>query len=208
MAVLPKHWWAGREFDKPLTDPPLGSGPYRVGQFRVRPHPVDGARARRLVEGSADRRADWPISTPGAPNISATRRWRWRRSRPARSISASENIAKEWATAYDFPGGAEGAGEEGAAAPPPADGHAGLRHEHAPAAVQGCPGAPRAGDGVRFRMGQRQPVLWRLHPHQQLFQQQRPRLERHSRGRRAGVAGTSIATSCRRTCSPSRSSCR
>ena len=26
MPVLPKHWWAGRDFDKPLTDPPLGSG--------------------------------------------------------------------------------------------------------------------------------------------------------------------------------------
>ena len=33
MPVMPKHWWAGREFDKPLTDPPLGSGPYRVGRF-------------------------------------------------------------------------------------------------------------------------------------------------------------------------------
>jgi microcin C transport system substrate-binding protein len=33
MPVLPKHWWAGREFDHPLTDAPLGSGPYRVGKF-------------------------------------------------------------------------------------------------------------------------------------------------------------------------------
>jgi len=24
MQVLPKHWFAGRDFDKPLTDPPLG----------------------------------------------------------------------------------------------------------------------------------------------------------------------------------------
>ncbi len=31
------------------------------------------------------------------------RRWSGRRSRPGRSISASENVAKEWATAYDFP---------------------------------------------------------------------------------------------------------
>ena len=33
MAVLPKHWWDGRDFAKPLTEPPLGSGPYRVGKF-------------------------------------------------------------------------------------------------------------------------------------------------------------------------------
>ena len=87
-----------------------------------------------------------------------------------------------------LPCGAEGAGEEGTAAPPSADRHARLRHEHPPAAVQGCPGAARAGDGVRFRMGQRQPVLWRLYPHQELFQQQRTRLERHPGGRRTGVA--------------------
>jgi microcin C transport system substrate-binding protein len=33
MPILPEHWWAGRDFDKPLTDPPLGSGPYKVGHF-------------------------------------------------------------------------------------------------------------------------------------------------------------------------------
>ena len=33
LPVLPKHWWQGRDFDRPLTDPPLGSGPYRIGHF-------------------------------------------------------------------------------------------------------------------------------------------------------------------------------
>ena len=33
MQVLPKHWWEGRDFSRPLTDPPLGSGPYRVDHF-------------------------------------------------------------------------------------------------------------------------------------------------------------------------------
>ena len=33
MPVLPEHWWKGRDFTKPLTDPPLGSGPYRVDHF-------------------------------------------------------------------------------------------------------------------------------------------------------------------------------
>ncbi len=38
MPVLPKHWWQGRDFAAPLTEPPLGSGPYRDRPFRVRPH--------------------------------------------------------------------------------------------------------------------------------------------------------------------------
>ena len=29
MPVLPKHFWEGRDFGEPLTDMPLGSGPYR-----------------------------------------------------------------------------------------------------------------------------------------------------------------------------------
>ncbi len=33
LQVLPEHWWRGRDFTAPLTEPPLGSGPYRVGSF-------------------------------------------------------------------------------------------------------------------------------------------------------------------------------
>ena len=33
MAILPRHWWEGRDFTQPLTEPPLGSGPYRIGRF-------------------------------------------------------------------------------------------------------------------------------------------------------------------------------
>jgi microcin C transport system substrate-binding protein len=33
LAILPKHWWEGRDFAKTLLDPPLGSGPYKVGKF-------------------------------------------------------------------------------------------------------------------------------------------------------------------------------
>lgn len=33
LSVLPKHWWEGREFGETHLDPPLGSGPYRVGKF-------------------------------------------------------------------------------------------------------------------------------------------------------------------------------
>ena len=103
MPVLPKHWWDGRDFDKPLTDPPLGSGPYRVGHFEF-------GRSLSSIACPTVWSKDLPTDAGAEqfrhacePNISATRRWRWRRSRPGRSISASENIAKQWATAYDFP---------------------------------------------------------------------------------------------------------
>ncbi len=30
LAVLPKHYWEGRKFDKTTLEPPLGSGPYKI----------------------------------------------------------------------------------------------------------------------------------------------------------------------------------
>ena len=33
LPVLPEAWWSTRDFTKPLTEPPLGSGPYRVERF-------------------------------------------------------------------------------------------------------------------------------------------------------------------------------
>lgn len=42
LAVLPKHWWEGtdasgkkRDATAPTLEPPLGSGPYRIGSFRA-----------------------------------------------------------------------------------------------------------------------------------------------------------------------------
>ena len=34
LPVLPKHYWQGRDFSKGSLEPPLGSGPYRIGQVR------------------------------------------------------------------------------------------------------------------------------------------------------------------------------
>jgi microcin C transport system substrate-binding protein len=42
LPVFPKHWWEGkdasgtqRNFAEPTTEPPLGSGPYKVGKFEL-----------------------------------------------------------------------------------------------------------------------------------------------------------------------------
>lgn len=33
LSILPKHFWDGRDFNAALTEPPPGSGPYRIGKF-------------------------------------------------------------------------------------------------------------------------------------------------------------------------------
>ena len=33
MPIFPKHYWANRDIEKTTMEPPLGSGPYRVGEF-------------------------------------------------------------------------------------------------------------------------------------------------------------------------------
>lgn len=35
LPVLPKHYWAGRDFEKTTLEPPLGSGPYRIKSFEA-----------------------------------------------------------------------------------------------------------------------------------------------------------------------------
>ncbi len=35
LPVLPKHWWAERNFDQTSLERPLGSGPYEVGRFEA-----------------------------------------------------------------------------------------------------------------------------------------------------------------------------
>lgn len=33
LAILPKHYWQARDFSKTTLEPPLGSGPYKIGKF-------------------------------------------------------------------------------------------------------------------------------------------------------------------------------
>ena len=35
LPVLPEHYWEGRDFNRNGLEPPLGSGPYRIGQVRA-----------------------------------------------------------------------------------------------------------------------------------------------------------------------------
>lgn len=102
MPILPKHWWVGRDFDRPLTDPPLGSGPYRIGRYEM---------GRTMV---LDRVPDyWGAylpTTAGLNNFDHIRTEYFRDATVALEAFKAgqvdwrmENISKNWATAYDFP---------------------------------------------------------------------------------------------------------
>ncbi len=36
--IMPKHYWAGRDFTKTTIEPPLGSGPYKIGELVLGRH--------------------------------------------------------------------------------------------------------------------------------------------------------------------------
>lgn len=102
MPVLPKHWWVGREFDKPLTDPPLGSGAYTVGRFEF-------GRSLAMQRVPNVWSKDLPVMR-GTANFDTRRTEYFRDGTVALEAFKAgqidfreENIAKEWATAYDFP---------------------------------------------------------------------------------------------------------
>jgi microcin C transport system substrate-binding protein len=102
MPVLPKHWWNGRDFSKPLTDPPLGSGPYSIGQFEF----GRTVTYKRVPNW-------WAEAMPtgiGRFNFDTMRTEYFRDATVALEAFKAgsidfrqENISKQWATAYDFP---------------------------------------------------------------------------------------------------------
>jgi microcin C transport system substrate-binding protein len=102
MPVLPRHWWDGRDFARPTLDVPLGSGPYRIERFEA----GRSVTYRRVPDYWA---RDLPTSR-GTSNFDAMRYEYFRDSTVALEAFKAgqidfrtENTAKDWATAYDFP---------------------------------------------------------------------------------------------------------
>jgi microcin C transport system substrate-binding protein len=102
LPVLPRHWWEGRDFARPLLEPPLGSGPYRIERFEA----GRGITYARVPDY-------WGRDLPtmkGTANFDRIRYEYFRDTTVALEAFKAgqidfrtENIAKEWATAYDFP---------------------------------------------------------------------------------------------------------
>lgn len=107
MAVLPKHYWQTRDFEKTTLEPPLGSGPYKFGAFE----------AGRYVQ--YDRVDDYwgkdLAVNVGKANFDALRYEYFRDENVMVEAFKGgvidlrvENISKVWATAYDIPEVANG----------------------------------------------------------------------------------------------------
>ncbi len=107
LPVLPKHWWAGRDFSAPLTEPPLGSGPYRVGHFEFG-HSITMERVPNY----------WGRNLPfarGLYNFDKIRTEYFRdtdvqfEAFKAGQVDWRQELSgKAWATRYDFPAIARG----------------------------------------------------------------------------------------------------
>ncbi|WP_417668379.1 extracellular solute-binding protein [Roseibium sp.] len=114
LTVMPKHWWEGtnekgekRDIASGLQEAPLGSGPYKVKDFAF--------NRRVTYERVTDYWGkDLPVRV-GANNFDEIRYDSYRDS--AVLLEAfkgdqydwrNENVAKNWATAYDFPAAREG----------------------------------------------------------------------------------------------------
>ncbi|CCD92801.1 putative oligopeptide transporter subunit; periplasmic-binding component of ABC superfamily transporter [Bradyrhizobium sp. ORS 375] len=109
LMVLPKHWWEGtdskgqkRDIALTTLEPPLGSGPYRIKEFvagrTVVLQRVDDCWARNLNVNIGrynfdELRFDYVRDSTVALEAFKGDQSDWR----------SENSAKNWATAYDFP---------------------------------------------------------------------------------------------------------
>lgn len=102
LPVLPKHYWADREFNETTLDPPLGSGPYKIAK-------VDAGRSITYERVEDYWAKDLPVKV-GHHNIDFKRYDYYRDStvmlealKSGDIDFRSENVAKNWKTAYDFP---------------------------------------------------------------------------------------------------------
>ncbi len=109
LIVLPKHWWTGkdqngnpRDVAATTLEPPLGSGPYRIKEFvagrsvvleRVKDHWGKDLGVNAGINNFDQIRFEYFRDTTVALEAFKADQVDWR----------SENSAKNWATAYDFP---------------------------------------------------------------------------------------------------------
>jgi microcin C transport system substrate-binding protein len=107
LPVLPKHYWQNRDFGQPSLEPPLGSGPYKVGNVK----PGRSLTMERVKDY-------WGKDLPtrrGQYNFDKISWEYYRDSKIAiEALKAgeydfrSETSSKDWATEYSFPAQARG----------------------------------------------------------------------------------------------------
>ena len=107
MSILPRHYWEGRDFTRPSLDLPLGSGAYRIERFE----PNRTVLLRRVADYWG---RDLPTAR-GMSNVDTIRYEYFRDTTVAFEAFKSgqidfrtENVARDWATGYDFPAARRG----------------------------------------------------------------------------------------------------
>jgi microcin C transport system substrate-binding protein len=114
LPILPRHWWEGaradgtpRDVTQTMLEPPLGSGAYRIGRF-------EAGRTMRYERVEDYWAADLNVNV-GKNNFDEIRFEYFRDAtvlveafKGDRLDWRSENSARNWATAYDFPAKSEG----------------------------------------------------------------------------------------------------
>ena len=107
MPILSRAWWEGRDFEATLSEAPLGSGPYKLANYRF----GSDIEFERVTDWWAD---DLPAMV-GRFNFDRIR-YEYYRDRTASfeafkkgSITFREEFtSRNWATGYDFPALTEG----------------------------------------------------------------------------------------------------
>jgi microcin C transport system substrate-binding protein len=102
MQILPRHFWEGRDFARPTLDVPVGSGPYRLERFepgrtvtyrRVETYWARDLNTRRGVHNFDAMRYEYFRDVTVA----------FEAFKAGQIDFRTENIARNWATGYDFP---------------------------------------------------------------------------------------------------------
>jgi microcin C transport system substrate-binding protein len=103
LPILPKHWWESRKFENVVLEPPLGSGPYKLGKFEM-------GRSYTMERVPDYWGKDLPINI-GTNNYDQVRVTYFQDPEiqmeafkaGTLDVRPNENSAKRWATGYDFP---------------------------------------------------------------------------------------------------------
>lgn len=102
LPVLPKHWWAERDFSAGSLEPPLGSGPYRVAQVQpgrsISYERVKDYWGRELAVNRGFYNFDRLVFDYYRDNTVALQAFK-----AGQFDYWLETSAKNWATAYDVP---------------------------------------------------------------------------------------------------------
>ena len=184
LPILSKAYYTAHPFDQTSLEPPLGSGPYAIGDFKAGTYVTLQAPPGLLGQGSPGQRRPLQLRRaalrlfPRPPD--RTREPILRQRRPARGVHVARlgDRLRERAGDQGWPHPARDAARRAPLR------HAGLFPQHAARAVQGYPRARGDGPRVRFRMVEQEPVLRPLQTHAELLRELADEGDRTARARK------------------------